>query len=135
MRKSLLTRMPTALLLVAVALLLSSCGWSLWDAPMTTVKPKSEFGRITNDIFLLISWWTLGIGIAVEAGLIWACFRFREKPGQPLPKQVHGHTLLEVSWTIAFAVIVLIFAVPPIPVIFETHAAAPRPAMRIDVAG
>ena len=135
MRKSLLTRVPMALLLVAVALLLGSCGWSLWDSPMTTVKPKSEFGRITNDIFMLISWWTLGIGIAVEAGLIWACLRFREKPGQPIPKQVHGHTLLEVSWTVAFAVILLIFAVPTIPVIFETQAAAPSSAMRIDVAG
>lgn len=135
MRKSLLARIPTALLLLAAALLLSSCGWSLWDSPMTTVRPKSGFGRVTHEIFMLISWWTLGIGIAVEAGLLWVCLRFREKPGQPIPKQVHGHTLLEVSWTIAFAVIMLIFAVPTIPVIFATQAAAPPSALRVDVAG
>ena len=135
MRKSLLARVSPALLLLAVALLVSSCGWSLWDSPMTTVRPKSEFGRITHQIFMLISWWTLGIGIVVEAGLLWACYRFREKPGQPIPKQVHGHTLLEVSWTVAFAVILLIFAVPTIPVIFETQAATPPQAMRIDVSG
>ena len=135
MRKSLLARIPTALLLLAAALLLSSCGWSLWDSPMTTVRPKSEFGRITHQIFMLISWWTLGIGIVVEAGLLWVCYRFREKPGQPIPTQVHGHTLLEVSWTIAFAVILLIFAVPTIPVIFETQAAPPPTALKVDVAG
>src|ERR1700730_6937947 len=135
MRKSLLARIPTALLLLAVALLLSSCGWSLWDTPMTTVRPKSEFGRITHHIFMLISWWTLAIGLVVEAALLWACSRFREKPGQPLPNQVHGHTLLEVSWTIAFAVVLLIFAVPTIPVIFETQAAPPPTALRVDVAG
>ena len=135
MRKSLLARIPTALLLLGVALLVSSCGWSLWDSPMTTVRPKSGFGRMTNEIFMLISWWTLGIGIAVEAGLLWVCYRFREKPGQPIPKQVHGHTLLEVSWTIAFAVILLIFAVPTIPVIFATQVATPATAMQIDVAG
>ena len=135
MRKSLLARIPTALLLLAAALLVSSCGWSLWDTPMTTVRPKSEFGRMTHEIFMLISWWTLGIGIVVEAGLLWVCYRFREKPGQPIPKQVHGHTLLEVSWTIAFAVILLIFAVPTIPVIFATQAATPPTALRIDVGG
>ena len=135
MRKSLLARVPTALLLLAVALLLGSCGWSLWDTPMTTVRPKSEFGRMTHQIFMLISWWTLGIGIVVEAGLLWVCYRFREKPGQPLPRQLHGHTLLEVSWTIAFAVVLLIFAVPTIPVIFATQVATPPEAMRIDVSG
>src|SRR5712691_10760394 len=135
MRKSLLSRIPTALLLLAVVLLLSSCGWSLWDGPMTTVRPKSDFGRITHQIFMLISWWTLGIGIAVEAGLLWACFRFRERPGAPLPKQVHGHTLLEVSWTVVFALILLIFAIPTIPVIFKTQEAPAATALRIDVSG
>ena len=135
MRKSLLSRIPTALMLLAVALLLSSCGWSLWDTPMTTVRPKSEFGRMTHEIFMLISWWTLGIGIVVEGALLWVCFRFREKPGRPIPKQVHGHTLLEVSWTIAFAVVLLIFAIPTIPVIFETQAAPPATALRVDVSG
>ena len=135
MRKSLLSRIPTALLLLAVALLLSSCGWSLWDSPMTTVRPKSGFGRMTHEIFMLISWWTLGIGIVVEAALLWVCFHFREKPGQPIPKQVHGHTVLEVSWTIAFAVILLIFAIPTIRVIFATQAAPPETALRVDVGG
>jgi cytochrome c oxidase subunit 2 len=135
MRKSLLSRIPTALLLLAAALLLSSCGWSLWDTPMTTVRPKSGFGRITHEIFMLISWWTLGIGIVVEAVLLWVCFHFREKPGQPIPKQVHGHTLLEVSWTIAFAVVLLIIVIPTIPVIFETQAAPPTTALRVDVGG
>jgi cytochrome c oxidase subunit 2 len=135
MRKSLLSRIPTALLLLAVALLLSSCGWGLWDSPMTTVRPKSGFGRMTHEIFMLISWWTLGIGIVVEGALLWVCFHFREKPGQPIPKQVHGHTLLEVSWTIAFAVVLLIIAIPTIPVIFETQAAPPATALRVDVGG
>ena len=135
MRKSLLARIPTALLLLAVVLLASSCGWSLWDSPMTTVRPKSDFGRITNNIFMLISWWTLGIGILVEAALVWACLRYREKSGAPLPKQVHGHTLLEVSWTIVFALILLIFAIPTISVIFKTQEAPAATALRVDVSG
>ena len=135
MRKSLLSRLPTALLLLAVALLLSSCGWSLWDSPMTTVRPKSGFGRMTHEIFMLISWWTLGIGIAVEAGLIWVCLRYREKPGAPIPEQVHGHTVLEVSWTVVFALILLIFLIPTVAVIFKTQEAPAATALRVDVSG
>jgi cytochrome c oxidase subunit II len=128
-------RVPTVLLLVAIAVVFSSCGWSLWDSPMTTVKPKSDFGKATQDLFMLISWWTLGIFIAVEGALVWACLRFREKPGQPMPKQVHGHTVLEVSWTIAFAVILLIIGIPTIQMIFKTQEPEAASALRVDVAG
>ena len=124
-------------LLGAVLVLASSCGWVGWDwnTPMSTVTPKSDFGRETHDIFMLISWWTLGIFIAVEAMLLYCCWRFRDRPGAPIPKQVHGHTALEVSWTIAFAVILLIFAVPTIRVIFKTQEAPAATALRVDVFG
>ena len=46
---------------------------------------------------------------------LYACWRFRDRPGAPIPKQVHGHTVLEISWTIAFAVILLIIAHPDHP--------------------
>ena len=102
----------TAVLLAGVAVLVSSCGWSLWDSPMTTVRPRSDFGKWIDEIFMLISWTTLVIFILVEAALVYACWRFRDRPGAPIPKQVHGHTVLEISWTIAFAVILLIIAHP-----------------------
>ena len=56
----------TAILLTGVLLLATSCGWSLWDNPMTTVRPRSDFGRWIDEIFMKISWITLVIFIAVE---------------------------------------------------------------------
>lgn len=130
-------RFSAVLLLLAVPLLASSCGWVGWDwnTPMTTVVPKSDFGKTTHEIFMLISWWTLGIFILVEGALLYACWRFRDRPGAPIPKQVHGHSVLEVSWTIAFAVILLIFAIPTIRVIFKTQEAPAATALRVEVAG
>ena len=124
-------------LIGAVLLLTSSCSWVgwNWDTPMSTVTPKSDFGKATHDIFMLISWWTLGIFIAVEVMLVYACWRFRDRPGAPIPKQTHGHTLLEVSWTVAFAVILLVFAIPTIRVIFATQEAPAATALRVDVVG
>jgi cytochrome c oxidase subunit 2 len=125
----------TAVLLAGVAVLLSSCGWSLWDSPMTTVRPRSDFGKWIDEIFMLISWTTLVIFIVVEAALVYACWRFRDRPGAPIPKQVHGHTVLEISWTIAFAVILLIIGIPTIKIIFKTQEAPAATALRVDVAG
>jgi cytochrome c oxidase subunit 2 len=131
------SRLAPSLLLLGVIALSAGCGavgWD-WDTKMTTVIPKSDFGRMTHDIFMLISWWTLGIFILVEVGLVYACWRFRDRPGAPIPKQVHGHTVLEVSWTIAFAAILVIFAVPTVRVIFKTQEAPAATDLRVDVVG
>ncbi len=130
-------RFSTALLLLAVLGLASACSWVGWDwdTPMTTVIPKSDFGKTTHDLFMLISWWTLGIFILVEGALLYCCWRFRDRPGAPMPRQIHGNSPLEVSWTIAFAVILLIIGIPTIRVIFKTQEAPAATALRVDVVG
>ena len=124
-------------LLLGIVALVSGCGmvgWE-WDTKMTTVMPKSDFGKMTHEIFMLISWVTLVIFILVEAALLFVCFRFRDRPGAPIPKQVHGHTPLEIGWTVAFAVVLLIIGIPTIRVIFKTQEAPAATALRVDVAG
>ena len=43
--------------------------------------------------------------------------------------------LLEISWTIAFAVVLLIIGIPTIRIIFKTQEAPAATALRVDVAG
>lgn len=130
-------RWSTAALLLVVLALAASCGWVgwEWERPMTTVLPKSDFGRMTHDVFMLISWWTLGIFLLVEGLLLYACWRFRDRPGAPVPRQIHGHTPLEISWTVGFAVILLIIGIPTIRIIFKTQEAPAATALRVEVAG
>ncbi|HYB43232.1 MAG TPA: cytochrome c oxidase subunit II transmembrane domain-containing protein, partial [Candidatus Methylomirabilis sp.] len=106
------TRVRIILLLLGVLALASSCGWNLWDNPMTTVRPRSDFGQLIDGLFMLISWTTLVIFIAVEGALLYACWRFRDRPGAPIPRQIHGHTPLELSWTVAFALVLLVIGIP-----------------------
>jgi cytochrome c oxidase subunit 2 len=136
-----MTRSPSrrapVLLLLGIVALTAGCGavgWP-WDTPMTTVIPKSDFGKLTHGIFMLISWWSLGIFLAVELGLLYVCWRFRDRPGAAPPSQTHGNTPLEIGWTVAFAVVLLVFAIPTIRVIFQTQEAPAATALRIDVAG
>ena len=128
-------RVRTLLLLLGVVVLTTSCGWSLWDNPMTTVRPRSDFGRWIDEIFMLISWTTLVIFILVEGGLLYACWRFRDRPGAPIPKQIHGNTPLEISWTVAFAVVLLIIGIPTIRIVFRTQEAPAATALRVEVVG
>ena len=54
-------------------------------------------------------WIAVVIGIGVTVATIYVALRFREKPGEErAPKQVHGNTVLEVSWTIIPALILAV---------------------------
>src|SRR3989449_7869640 len=61
--------------------------------------------------------------------------RFRHREGRPAPKPTHGHTVLEIAWTLAPAVILVFVAVPTVRTIFATAGDAPADALRVEVTG
>ncbi len=125
--------MPTtSRILLALSLGLGGCAW---DAPMSTVVPRSDLAREILHVYGIITWISLGIALLVGAGLAWVLVRFRERPGAGIPAQVRGHSLLEISWTIAPAIVLLVIAIPTIQVIFRTQGQAPRDALEITVRG
>src|SRR3990172_8281710 len=68
----------------ARALLLGGCAW---DAPMSTVTPRSDFARDILHVYAIITWVSAGIALVVFAALFWILVRFRDTPGAPLPVQ------------------------------------------------
>jgi cytochrome c oxidase subunit II len=123
----------------SLALLISSLALAGCEAgagyPQTTFRPVSEFGRILNDVFYNTFNWTMGIMLIVTGLILFAAFRFRERPDAPHPKQIHGNTLLEIGWTIVPAIIVVFIAVPTIRAIFDTQREPPENALRVEVIG
>jgi cytochrome c oxidase subunit 2 len=105
------------------------------DYPQTTFRPVSEFGRLLNGVFYNTFNWTMGIMLIVIVLILFAAFRFRERPDSPTPKQVHGNTTLEIAWTIVPAIIVVFIGVPTISTIFDTQREPPEDALRIEVIG
>ena len=118
--------------LVAAALLLAGCAW---DAPMSTVLPRSDFARDILYVYGIITWVAAGVALVVGVALAWILARFRDRPGAPLPPQTRGHTLLELAWTIAPALLLLVIAIPTIQVIFRTQAAPAPGALEVLVRG
>ncbi len=63
--------------------------------------------------------------LAVVVGLVTFCIvRFRERPGDPEPRQIAGHTRLEIGWTLVPCVIVTVLFV----LTARTMAASDAPA-------
>ncbi|MCH7479081.1 MAG: cytochrome B, partial [SAR324 cluster bacterium] len=91
------------------AFLLSGCFGS---GIQSTIDPKSDATRIIQSLYGLVTWIDIGIFVVVFGFLIIAIVRFREKPGQGIPKQVHGHLGLEIIWTIIPAILLIFIAVP-----------------------
>src|SRR5216117_127275 len=116
----------------ALVLTLAGCAW---DTPMTTLIARSDFGREILHVYSIIAWATAGIALVVFGVLDWVLARFRATPGAPLPAQTRGHTLLEIAWTIAPALVLLVISVPTLHVIFRTQAAPPAQALEVTVLG
>ena len=127
------SRVPSLALLISI---LALAGCEAGGAyPQTTFRPVSEFGRVLNDTFYNTFNWTMGIMVIVIALILFAAWRFRERPDSPHPEQIHGNTKLEIAWTIVPAIIVVFIAVPSIQAIFDTQREPPENALRIEVIG
>lgn len=115
-----------------LAFLLGGCGL---DSPTTTVLPKSDLGRVIHDLFMNISVWAVMIFLIVDGLLLFAVWRFRDRPGRGEPRPVHGHLGLEIGWTLVPVLIVIAIAAPTITVIFKTQATPPADALTVEVIG
>jgi cytochrome c oxidase subunit 2 len=121
-----------ALAILGLALVLGGCAW---DTPQTSLVPRSDLTRAIQGVYGVIAWVSLVIGVLVLGLIAWILLRFRERPGAALPEQVRGHSLLEIAWTVAPALVLLVIAVPTIQVVFRTQAPASPGALAIEVVG
>jgi cytochrome c oxidase subunit II len=103
---------------------------------MSTLAGKSDVARAQLSVYAIITWAVVIIAIVVFSGLAWTLLRYRDRGDPGLPPQTRGHTALEISWTIAPAIVLLVIAIPTIQVIFRTSGAAtPKDALEVTVRG
>src|SRR2546430_2263459 len=113
--------------LTTAALAVAGCAGPF---PQSTLRPRSDFGRAIDHLFTDIFWWAVIVFVLVEALLLIALVRFRHREGRPAPKPAHGHTALEIGWTLAPAVILVLVAVPTMRTILATAGDAARDALQ-----
>src|SRR4029450_2398166 len=115
-------RRPTGLVPFLLLLALVVAGCSPERYPQTALLPLSDFARIGDHVQDQTFYWAVGVFVLVEGALLYAIFKFRGRPEDPEPKQVHGNTTVEIIWTIIPALILAFIAVPTVRAIFQTNS-------------
>ena len=103
--------------------------------PQTALRPLSDFAKIGDDIQTTTFYWAVGVFVLVEGALLYAVFRFRGKPDDAEPQQVHGNTTVEIIWTVIPALILAAIAVPTVRGIFQTDAIPTGDVLKVEVMG
>ena len=85
---------------------------SAWQTARTPALDDvaSPITRELNDFYQIVFYMAVAVFLLVEGLILYAAWRFRRKPGDPLPSQVHGDTRAEIAWTLAPTLVVLLLA-------------------------
>ncbi|MEX2226358.1 MAG: cytochrome c oxidase subunit II [Dehalococcoidia bacterium] len=128
-----IARICSLALVLGSSLFLSGCEY--FSSPQNTFNPAGTVAQQQKDDFLLVMWPSLVVGLIVMLGIVYIAIKFRRKPGDSgLPKQVHGNTALELSWTIIPIILLAVIAVPTVEGI-RTLSREPENALQVKVTG
>ncbi|CAI8035851.1 Cytochrome c oxidase subunit 2 [Geodia barretti] len=115
------TKLALPVLALAATLFIAACSPG---HPQSTFGYAGPVARDQGDLFLLIFWIAVAVFIVVEGGIIYIAIRYRRRDDK-IPKQVHGNTKLEITWTVIPSLVVAAIAVPTIIGIWEQQRGAP----------
>ena len=89
----------------AILLLVMACAPDAKQSTFGTSGPVAEKQLL---LFNVLLWVMVVVFVLVEGVLLYAVIKFRRRPGQnELPPQTHGHTALEITWTIIPTILIL----------------------------
>ena len=121
----------TVAALAVAALAMAACG----ATPQTTLEPTTEAARTARDLLMFVFWAMVVVFVIVEGALLYILIRFRRRSGDGLPAQTHGNTPLEISWSIAPTILVVVIVVLTVPAVFSNARAASPDALQVRAIG
>ncbi|MBO0794363.1 MAG: cytochrome c oxidase subunit II, partial [Ktedonobacteraceae bacterium] len=102
------------------SILLTACGENS-PSILNTYGPVASSESFVFWVILIIA--TL-VFIFVEGWLVLSIFRFRERPGQATPRQIHGNLKVEILWTVIPMIILFVTLFYTIRGLFEVAPSA-----------
>lgn len=120
-----------ALIVAPLALLLNAC---VRNAPMDSFKPAGPQAQRIYDLSTPVFIIAGIIFVLVEAAVVYASLKFRDRGDAEDPKQIHGNNRLEVLWTIIPALILLGVAIPTVKAVADLTT-RPENGLQVEVTG
>ena len=128
-------RLPLHLIFLAsVLFILFLSGACTPSHPQSTFDAAGPIAEDQRFLFLFIFWVAVAVFVIVVGALIFTVFRYRRRPGQGIPNQVHGNQPLEIAWTIVPAIILIVIAVPTVTTILD-NSDIPDEGINVNVTG
>ncbi len=106
--------------LALLSVVFTSCAERM---PQNTFDPAGEGARDIANLITPVFFVAAVIFVVVQSLLLVSVFRFKDRGDSEgrAPKQVHGHTPLEIVWTIVPFLILVGVAVPTVRLIWKQH--------------
>lgn len=101
--------------LAALFLLSAACSQGI----QSTWAPVGPVAEKQLQLFNVLLWTMVAVFVLVEGAMLYIIIRYRRRPGQPRPPQIHGHTALEVTWTIIPTALILGLGIWSVFTLFE----------------
>lgn len=126
--------------LVLLGLALSGCGYMRDgdDHPLNSLNPQGPQARKIDDLGNLVYLIAGIVFVLIMVGVPALAWKFRRRPdaveGEDEPVQIHGHTKLEVAWTIAPAVLLAVLAIGSVTTILDLEK-VDDDAVKVEVVG
>jgi cytochrome c oxidase subunit 2 len=120
--------------LIALAVIVAGCGSGPSNG-QNSLRPSGEQAHKIDNLFLPVVAVAAVIFVLVAAAVVYAAIKFRARPGNERPRQTHGHTALEIGWTLIPAVILAVVAVPTVSLIFQLNENPGPQALDVTVIG
>ncbi len=120
--------------LSALLLFVLACAPDAKQSTFGTAGPVAERQLLLFDVLL---WVMVVVFVLVEGVLLYAIIKFRRRPGQnELPPQTHGHTALEITWTVIPTILILALGIWSTITLFELdRPPANVPALEVTAVG
>jgi cytochrome c oxidase subunit II len=133
-RRLLCRRVRPGLGLGLLTLALAGLAGCTGNAKQSALKPQGSVARQLNNLFIPVFWIAVFVFVLVGSLVVFCVVRFRARSEDEAPRQIHGHTALELTWTIIPALLLAGIAVPTVLTVFSINK-MPKNAMQIDVIG
>src|SRR5437867_13429419 len=102
------SRVPRLAIPLVAAAVAAGCGATLYPPDPVTVQGQ-DIHTLYNIVFLIAA----AIFLAVEGAILYIVLRYRRRERDDLlPEQTHGHTGVEILWTvIPFVIVAFLFLI------------------------
>jgi cytochrome c oxidase subunit II len=132
-----------AVVTVFVFVLFITMGWSYvnWNAgkPLTTLEPQGRYSTsilgLANPVFMVAT----VVFFGVLGAVLYIGFRFRDRgdieTADEVPHQLHGRTFLEIGWTVAPAIVLVVVGIATVVTLGDLNAKPADTALHVKVEG